>query len=361
MSDMNVGGQAVIEGVMMRTPHAFTVAVRAPDGTIVLKEDNWRSIWDKMTFLRWPFLRGTVVMIEALVNGLQALTFAATVATPEEESSNAAAQSTNSDATSAEGGASTVHSTPAPSALSNWQLTVTIASSLGMGLVMFVALPHLLTAGLGWLLGSELLNPDGVLFHIVDGIIKLGIFVAYIALISMMEDIRRVFQYHGAEHKSVYAFEAGVPLTVENVRQYSTLHPRCGTSFLMFVMLVSIFLFSAVFPLFMPAFDGMPAIVRNLIMVAIKIPLMLPVAGISYEAIRFSGKFPNNPVLGLLSKPGLWMQRLTTKEPSDAQLEVAIAALSKALEREARWQDEAGQRLAGNASSAAAALSAAAS
>lgn len=352
MSDMNVGGQAVIEGVMMRTPHAFTVAVRAPDGTIVLKEDNWRSLWDKLTFLRWPFLRGTVVMVEALVNGLQALTFAANVATPEES----AAPSTAKSEAKASTGASAVTTTPAPSALSNAQLTLTIASSLGMGLVMFVALPHLLTAGLGWLLGSDALNPDGILFHVVDGIFKLGIFIGYIALISLMEDIRRVFQYHGAEHKSVYAYEAGVPLTVENVRKYSTLHPRCGTSFLMFVMLVSIFLFSAFFPLFMPAFEGLPAIARNLLMVAIKVPLMLPVAGISYEAIRFSGKFPNNPVLGLLSRPGLWMQHLTTQEPTDDQLEVAIAALSKALEREAAWQNQAG-----NASSDAALLSAAAS
>lgn len=326
---MDVGGQAVIEGVMMRTPHAFTVAVRAPDGSIAVKEGAWRSLWDRYTFLRLPFLRGTIVMIEALVNGLQALTFAANVAAPEEAVAEPGA---HSDGQAAPPGSS------AP-ALSNWQLTLTIATSLAMGVAMFVMLPHLLTAGLGWLLGSEALSPDGMLFHAVDGIIKLGIFVGYLAAISMMEDIRRVFMYHGAEHKSVYAYEAGVELTVENVRRYSTLHPRCGTSFLMFVMLVSIFLFSAVFPIFMPALDAFPPLLQNLLMVAIKIPLMLPVAGISYEAIKFSGRYPNHPMLGLLSRPGLWMQRITTKEPTDDQLEVAITALKLALDRESAWQD----------------------
>lgn len=338
MSDMTVGGQAVIEGVMMRTPHAFTVAVRAPDGSIVLKEDAWRSIWDRLTFLRWPFFRGTVVMIEALVNGLQALTFAANVAEPDPASP---AESSSSNA-SAEG-ASPSSAAPDAAPLSNAQLTMTIASSFVLGIGMFVALPHLLTAGIGWVIGGNALDPDGFAFHLVDGIIKLGIFIAYIWAISRIPEIRRVFQYHGAEHKSVYAYEARVPLTVEAVRGFSTLHPRCGTSFLMFVMLVSIFLFTAVFPLFAPSLAGMPKLLSNLVMVAVKIPLMLPIAGISYEAIRFSGRFPDNPVLGLLSRPGLWMQRLTTGEPDDAQLEVALAALKSALRREADWQEHNGQ------------------
>lgn len=344
MGELTVGGQAVIEGVMMRTPHAFTVAVRAPDGSIVLKEDVWRSIWDRLTFLRWPFLRGTVVMIEALVNGLQALTFAANVAEPVDAGAGEGQEG------AAPAGAS------ASQPLSNVQLTLTIASSFALGIGMFVALPHLLTAGLGWLVGGNALDPDGFAFHLVDGILKLGIFIAYIWAISRIPEIRRVFQYHGAEHKSVYAYEAQVPLTVEQVRGFSTLHPRCGTSFLMFVMLVSIFLFTAVFPLFAPSLAGLPKLVSNLVMVAIKIPLMLPIAGISYEAIRFSGKFPNNPVLGLLSKPGLWMQRLTTGEPDDQQLEIALAALKSALKREADWQERNGQR---DASAAALRLAAA--
>lgn len=349
MSDMTVGGQAVIEGVMMRTPHAFTVAVRAPDGSIVLKEDAWRSIWDRLTFLRWPFLRGTVVMIEALVNGLQALTFAANVAEPDPASGSEAALDSGSASASA-AGASTAHPSvdssaqaPAGEPLSNAQLTMTIATSFVLGIGMFVALPHLLTAGIGWLIGGNALDPDGFAFHLVDGFIKLCIFIAYIWAISRIPEIRRVFQYHGAEHKSVYAYEAQVPLTVDSVRQFSTLHPRCGTSFLMFVMLVSIFLFTAVFPLFAPSLAGMPKLLSNLVMVAVKIPLMLPIAGISYEAIRFSGRFPDNPVLGLLSKPGLWMQRLTTGEPDDQQLEVALAALKSALRREADWQEHNGQ------------------
>lgn len=324
MSELTVGGQAVMEGVMMRTPHAFTVAVRAPDGSIVLKDEQWRSLWEQHHFLRWPFLRGTVVMVEALVNGMQALTFAASVVVPEESEAGAADD--------------------AP--LSSFQLGLTLASSFVMALGMFVVLPHALTYGLGWLLttflGGDWLAPDGLLFHLVDGIFKLLLFVGYIAAISLLDDIRRVFQYHGAEHKSVYAYEAGVPLTVENARTFSTLHPRCGTSFLMFVMLVSIFLFSAIFPMVVPKLDGLPVVLSNLLMVAIKIPLMLPVAGIAYEAIRFSGRFPNQPVLHLISRPGLWMQNLTTREPTDEQLEVALTAMRRALEREAAWQEAHG-------------------
>lgn len=320
MSELTVGGQAVMEGVMMRTPHAFTVAVRAPDGSIVLKDEQWRSLWEQHAFLRWPFFRGTVVMVEALVNGMQALTFAASVVAPEEEE----AQPTDA----------------AP--MSNVQLGLTLASSFLMAMGMFVVLPHALTYALGWLLGGDLLAPDGLLFHAVDGVFKLLLFVGYIAAISMIEDIRRVFQYHGAEHKSVYAYEAGVPLTVENARRFSTLHPRCGTSFLMFVMLVSIFLFSAVFPLLVPKLEGMPMLLSNLLMIVIKLPLMLPVAGIAYEAIRFSGRFPNHPVLRLISRPGIWMQNLTTREPTDDQLEVALTAMKRALERESAWQQAHG-------------------
>jgi uncharacterized protein YqhQ len=312
---MNVGGQAVIEGVMMRTPHSFTVAVRRPDGEIVVREDAWQSVWDRYRFLRWPFFRGTVVMIESLVNGMQALSWSASQAYPEEEGSNGE-----------------------PVKLSSGQIAGTLTMSMLMGIGMFVVLPHMLTYGIGWALGTDRLDPNGVLFHLVDGLIKLTLFVGYIAVISMMKDIQRVFQYHGAEHKSIYTFEAGEELTVENARKYTTLHPRCGTSFLMFVVLVSIFLFTGIFPLLMPSLQAMPALVRNLAMVAIKIPLMLPIAGISYEAIKWSGKHAGNPLLGLISRPGLWMQNLTTREPSDDQLEVALESLKRALALEASYQ-----------------------
>lgn len=308
---MNVGGQAVIEGVMMRTPHSFTIAVRRPDGSIAVKEEAWRSLWDKHTFLRKPFLRGVVVMLETLINGMQALTFSANEAFPEEAKDEK---------------------------LSNAQITMTLASSFAMGIGMFVALPHLLTYGLGLLLGTDALDPNGVLFHLVDGLIKLLIFVGYIYGISFLKDIQRVFQYHGAEHKSIYTWEAGEDLTVENARKHTTLHPRCGTSFLMFVMLVSVFLFTGIFPLLMPSLENIPVLARNLLMVAIKIPLMFPIAAISYEAIRFSGRYPKNPILGLISKPGLWMQNLTTAEPTDDQLEVALTSLRQALAIEERWQ-----------------------
>ena len=319
MSEMNVGGQAVIEGIMMRTPHAFTVAVRTPSGEISVRDDAWQSIWERYRFLRWPFLRGSVVMLESLINGMQALAFSANEAYPEE---------------AGEGGGKGGKGDK----LSQAQIAGTLAMSLAMGMAFFVALPHLLTWGLGLLLGTEALDPNGALFHLVDGVIKLLLFLGYLIGISYMEDIRRVFQYHGAEHKVIYAYEAGEALTVENARKYTTLHPRCGTSFLMFVVLVSIFLFTAVFPLLLPSMQELPTLVRHLAMVAIKIPLMLPIAGISYEAIKWSGKYPDNALLGLLSRPGLWMQRITTKEPSDDQLEVALVALKRALDREAAFQ-----------------------
>jgi len=302
---IRVGGQAVIEGIMMRAPKTFTVVVRRPDGGLSVREDRWYSPMEKWPLLKKPILRGCIVLYEALFNGIQALTYSAQEALGEEEEK-----------------------------LGPWALGGTIALALGGAVLLFVVIPHLATLGVGALAGADL-GVRSVWFHLIDGIIKVSIFVGYIALISLLKEIRRVFQYHGAEHKSIHAYEKGEELTVENARKHPTLHARCGTAFLLLVLVFSIFLFTAVFPLLPKDFLG-SKILTNVFYIAVKIALMLPIAGCSYEIIRISQKY-NNPVLNTLLLPGMWLQKLTTREPSDDQIEVALVALKKTLEKEELW------------------------
>ncbi|MFH1057576.1 MAG: DUF1385 domain-containing protein [Pseudomonadota bacterium] len=301
MSEMTVGGQAVIEGVMMKAPRRLCVAVRRPSGAVVLKNDPFRPLSARWPFLAWPFLRGPVVLIETLVHGMQALSFSANQALEEEEGD---------------------------SELSPWALGLTMLAAVAAGMGLFVAVPHLLSLWLGSFpaLGYD---ENSLAFHLIDGVIKVAIFVAYLWIISLMRDIKRVFEYHGAEHKSIYCFEAGMPLTVENARAFSRLHPRCGTAFLLVVLAVSIAAFAMIFPL-LPKFSPQ-AWLNQVVQIGLKILLMLPIAGISYEVIRAAGKRGGQGVWGVLLWPGLQMQRLTTREPDDAQIEVALAALRAAV------------------------------
>jgi len=302
-----VGGQAVMEGVMMRSAHSFAVACRIPTGEILIQERKWQSVWEKWRFLRWPFFRGVVVLGEALVNGFSALTWSANMQ---------------------------IRHTPAgpdgkkEEELSGGGAALAITISLLFAIGLFVALPHFATMLLG-------LDASSLSFHLVDGVIKLVVLLAYMAAIGFMKDIQRVFAYHGAEHKSIFAHEAGLPLTVENARQFTRFHPRCGTSFLFLVLMISILLFSLTLQ-----FEILPwKVADNLLKVFIKVPLMLPVAGLAYELIRFSGKHHRNPLLRPVIWPGLWLQRLTTREPDDAMLEVALASLRRTLWREAHLDD----------------------
>jgi len=302
---IKVGGQAVIEGIMMRAPRTFTVVVRRPDGQLAVREDRWYSPMEKWPLLKKPLLRGSVVLYEALFNGIQALMFSAQEALGEEEEK-----------------------------LGPWTLAGTIAFALGGAILLFVVVPHVATLGVGMLFGADL-GVRSLWFHVIDGVIKVGIFVGYILAISLMQDIRRVFQYHGAEHKSIHVYEKGEDLTVENARKYPTLHKRCGTAFLLLVLVLSIFLFSAVFPLLpKDLFDN--RIATNALYIGIKILLLLPIAGMSYEIIRIGDKV-NNPLLNAVLLPGLWLQKLTTREPSDDQIEVALIALKRTLEKEEIW------------------------
>jgi uncharacterized protein YqhQ len=313
-----IGGQAVIEGVMMRSPRSFAVAVRRPDGTIVVREAGWLSFSERLRFLKWPLLRGANMLIESMANGISALNFSAAQAMPEEEEEGAAKGDGDEEAKS--GGAA---------------IWLTLAVSLAFAMLLFKGVPHVATWGLGTLLGGEggtALPMDGPAFHLVDGVLRLSIFIAYIVGISMMSDVKRLFMYHGAEHKSVHSWEQDAPLTVDATRPQSTAHPRCGTSLILLVIAVSVFVFAFALP-FLPQVSE-NSFVQALFALVVKIPLLLPIAGLAYEAQRLAAKNPGNPIVRMLIAPGMLMQKLTTREPTDPELEVALTALRKAVWRE---------------------------
>jgi len=310
---------------MMRGPEAMVMAVRRPDGTVVYKDGNWVPLVKRLPVLRWPFLRGAVVMIEAMVNGMQALSFSADQALVTDEEREG------------------LQTDKGPGkALSTASIALSITLAMGLGVVLFVYVPHF-CAGvvLNLIIGQEILaDPDlshpG--FHLLTGLFKVSIFVGYVMLITLMKDIRRVFQYHGAEHKSIYTWEAGEELTVANAQKYSRLHPRCGTAFLAFVIIVAIALFAGVFPL-LPFVQDLEGWRQYVVGASIKIPMLFPIAGVSYEFIKFAGKFQDNPLLKVMSLPGMAMQHLTTREPDDQQVEVALVSLIRALEIEGELED----------------------
>ena len=207
MEKISVGGQAVIEGVMMRAPNALAIAVRKPNGEVAVKEDVWRSLSNRLKFLKWPLIRGSIVFLEALINGFQALSFSANQALEEEKGEGKEEKK-----------------------LSSWGLGLIMSAAFAIGILFFVVLPHYLTGFLGQFFGRDL-GVENLLFHLIDGLIKVSFFIGYIYAISLMKNIQRIFQYHGAEHKCIFAYEAGEELTVTNAQKYSTLHPRCGTAF----------------------------------------------------------------------------------------------------------------------------------
>lgn len=309
MEKISVGGQAVIEGVMMRAPNALAIAVRKPNGEVAVKEDVWRSLSNRLKFLKWPLIRGSIVFLEALINGFQALSFSANQALEEEKGEGKEEKK-----------------------LSSWGLGLIMSAAFAIGILFFVVLPHYLTGFLGQFFGRDL-GVENLLFHLIDGLIKVSFFIGYIYAISLMKNIQRIFQYHGAEHKCIFAYEAGEELTVTNAQKYSTLHPRCGTAFLLVVFVISIILFSVLFP-FLPRFPSLGKGLTNLIYVGIKLPLLFPIAGLAYEVIKLSGKKPNHPILRVIIAPGLWLQRITTRPPMDDQIEVALRALQGALRLE---------------------------
>jgi uncharacterized protein YqhQ len=297
-----VGGQAVLEGVMMRGPSNWAVAVRKPDGDIAQVCRPIASPMARHRLFRLPVVRGIVALGESLAIGFRALAISANYAAQEESEEGEAVQTEEAD-------------TAASTELSRGALFFAFAVAIGFAVLLFKVTPALITDWLpirstGW-------------FVIVEGLIRVSIFILYLCLISLFPDLRRVFQYHAAEHKAINAYEAGEPLEPEVVQRYSLIHPRCGTAFLLWVMVIAIFVF---------AFFGRPAWYW---LIATRILLLPLIAGLAYELIRFAGKHSGNRVLMTLLAPGLWLQRLTTREPTLDQLEVSIRALREVLELEA--------------------------
>ncbi|MGD0845551.1 MAG: DUF1385 domain-containing protein [Geobacteraceae bacterium] len=302
MAKINIGGQAVIEGVMMRAPRSMAIAVRRASGEIVVKRDMVVPLSERFPVVKLPIVRGAVALFSSLITGIKALNFSANEAMVEEEG---------------EGG---------KEELSSWAMVGTMAIAFGFGILLFFILPLYATKLLTQL---AIISDNNIVFNLVDGVIRVAVFLLYIWSISRMKDIQRVFQYHGAEHKSIFAFEAGDELTVANVRGYSRLHPRCGTSFLLIVMLVSIVIFSLIpklWPFYMKA--------------GARVILLPLIAGVSYEFLKWSARNDHSPLVKLIIAPGLALQRLTTREPDDSQLEVAIRSMQEALEMNAGYKDD---------------------
>jgi uncharacterized protein YqhQ len=288
-----IGGQAVLEGVMMRGPSNWSLAVRKQDGEIAQLNHEIHSVMLRHKVFRLPIIRGVIALGESLAIGFRALAISANYAAQEEG---------DDEEVSTE--------------IGRGALIFAFAIAIGFALLLFKVTPALITS---WLP----IETTGV-FVVVEGLIRVSIFILYLVLISFLPDLKRVFQYHAAEHKAINAYEAGEELTPERVQRFSLIHPRCGTAFLLWVMVIAIFVF---------AFFGQPAWYW---LILSRIALLPLIAGIAYELIRFAGKHTGNRVLMTLLAPGLWLQRLTTREPSLDQLEVSIRALKDVLQREGR-------------------------
>ena len=278
------GGQAIIEGVMMRHGNKIAAAVRRPDKEIVFQEREYIPLTKRYKILGWIFIRGTITLFEMMIVGFKCLMFSADVALSEEEKKP-----------------------------QDWQMYLSLVISFSIAIFFFVVIPAFFFTKIKFYIDNLFL------LNILEGCVRLGMFLCFLTATLFMNDMKRVYMYHGAEHKTVFAWENGQELTVENVKSFSTRHPRCGTSFILFVMIVSILVFSLL---------GRPDFIHRVIY---KIMLLPVVAGISYEAIRFTGKHSHLKLVQLLSWPGLMLQRITTREPSDDQIEVAIAAMKKVI------------------------------
>lgn len=288
----NIGGQAVIEGVMMKAPEGWSVAVRDQRGEIHLKIKPLRKL---PGFLRLPLLRGVAALFQALSIGIKALEFSAGKAYDEKEKPL----------------------TPLATAL-------TIGFAILSGICVFVLLPLYATKLIG--LAMPAVSKSSLAFNFIDGILRVLVFLIYVVAIGSWKDMRRIFEYHGAEHKVIHAYEAGKELTTGNVRPFSTLHPRCGTSFLLIVMAISMFIFSFI-PQSWPFWSKFLA----------RLIMMPLIAGVSFELLKLSSGMKDNPAVNLLVAPGLMLQKLTTREPDDLQIEVAIAAIKEALSLEGTY------------------------
>lgn len=317
----HIGGQALLEGVMMRGKFNWAVAVRQPDNVIYTEEHDLASGKKKNGWLYWPVVRGCRAFVESLVLGYKAL--------------SVAVEHAFTDADAVEGASveapESVQSSKSEPALSSMEMALSMGLGLLLGAVLFVVAPAFIT---NLIVGEY--DSNTLAWNVVDGILRIAVFVFYIWLIGRMEDIKRMFAYHGAEHKTIHCYEHGLPLTPENARQFPCLHVRCGTAFLIMVMIIAIFVYT-VTPLnaLIAAWgvpDGAPKLA---LVILVRILLMPVIAGLAYEVtVRWAGTHPEMPLVKVILWPGLQMQRLTTREPGDAELECAIAAMKLVLERE---------------------------
>lgn len=301
MKPSNIGGQAVMEGIMMRHKDKYAVAVRRPDKEIEIKVEDYKCTFGKAGFLKWPIIRGVVSFVDGLVVGTKCLMYSAEIAGDEEDEKEAAKNAALSE--------EELYAKKAKEAKQfQWLLYITVAISIIFSIAAFMLLPYALASLLRRIGASEF----GV--TVAEAFVKLALFLGYMFLISRMKDIQRTFMYHGAEHKCINCVEHGLELNVENVMKSSREHKRCGTSFLLFVMIVSIIFFLFI------------RVSSPVLRVVIRLLLMPVIAGVSYEIIRLAGK-SDNKIVALLSKPGLMLQHLTTREPEPEMAEVAIAAV----------------------------------
>lgn len=328
----HVGGQALIEGVMMRGKYNWAVAVREPDGAIYVEEHDLTSGKDKNGWMYWPLVRGCRALVESLMLGFKALEIAALHAFGDEEGEQKAAAEASAEAVDYETTLTEDAETrEEEEEFGHREMMISMIVGLVLGVVLFIVAPAAIT---NLIVGEY--DDHTLAWNIVDGLLRVAVFVFYIWLIGRMEDIKRMFMYHGAEHKAIHCFEHGLPMTPDNARQFPRLHVRCGTAFLIMVMVIAILVYT-IFPLnaIISGFgvpDGMPKLV--LVIVA-RIVLMPVIAGISYEiTVKWAGSHPDNPLVKVILWPGMQMQYLTTNEPDDGQIECAIAAMQRVLERE---------------------------
>lgn len=310
----HIGGQALIEGVMMRGKYNWAVAVREPDGGIYVEEHDLASGKDKNGWMYWPLVRGCRALVESLTLGFKALEIAAMHAFDDEEDNE-------SDSGEQKGEGEFGHT----------EMMISMVLGLVLGVALFVVAPAFIT---NLIVGEY--DQNTLLWNIVDGVVRVAVFISYIWIISRMQEIKRMFSYHGAEHKTIHCYENGLPLTPENARKFPRLHVRCGTAFLIMVMLIAIFVYTVVplnaLILAWGVPDGLP---KLLLVIVVRILLMPVIAGVSYEiTVKWAGNRPDNPLVKVVLWPGMQMQRLTTNEPDDSMLECAIASMQAVLDRE---------------------------
>ncbi len=288
---LNIGGQALIEGIMIKSPKYVSVSTRSPDGKIKTKVDKFVSVTTKSWFFRLPFVRGIVILLEMLFIGMKELIFSANEQIEEEDEKES---------------------------LKSWHIILTVGISLIFAMLLFKALPLLIVK----LLTMVTTIKNTILFNFIEGLMRMAIFLLYLGAISYMEDVKIMFRYHGAEHSTISCYESGKKLTVENVKKFSTIHPRCGTSFLVLTLMISILVFSLV-----------PTTLAYWKLFLLRLPLVFPIAGVSYEFLKLGDKYRNNWFLKRLVIPGMWVQRITTKKPNKKQIEVAIATVKALLKK----------------------------